>query len=53
MEFKEQVVTTPKVYQDDIMRGGKGVKAARVVPRLSVTEKGEVIRDGVNTACWK
>ena len=25
-EFKEQVVTTPKVYQDDIMRGGKGVK---------------------------
>ena len=25
-EFKEQVVTTPKVYQDDIMRGGTGVK---------------------------
>ena len=32
------------------MRGDKGVKAAKsFVPRLSVTEKGEVVRDGVNT----
>jgi hypothetical protein len=38
-----------KVYQDAIMRGGKGVKAARVFPRLKVTDRGDVIRDGVNT----
>jgi|TARA_R110002012_G_scaffold1817_3_gene8787 hypothetical protein len=48
-DFKETIVTTPKVYQDSIMRGGKGVKAARVFPKLSVTKKGDVIRDGVNT----
>jgi len=48
-EFKESVVPT-KTYQDAIMRGDKGVKAAKsFVPRLSVTEKGEVVRDGVNT----
>ena len=38
-----------KVYQDAIMRGGKGVKAARVFPRLKVTDRGNVIRDGVDT----
>ena len=40
-----------KVYQDAIMRGGKGVKAAKVggFPRLKVTDRGDVIRDGVNT----
>ena len=40
-----------KVFQDAIMRGGKGVKAAKVggFPRLKVTDRGDVIRDGVNT----
>jgi hypothetical protein len=41
--------TPSKVYQDDIMRGGKGVKASRVVPRLKVTDRGNVIKDGVDT----
>ena len=32
LEFKEKIVATPKstVYQDSIMRGGKGVKASRI-----------------------
>ena len=38
-----------KVYQDDIMRGGTGVKASKSYPRLKVTDRGDVIRDGVNT----
>ncbi len=42
-EFKE------KIYQDAIMRGDVGVKPARIFPKLSVTKKGEVIRNGVNT----
>ena len=37
------------VYPDAIMRGGSGVKPARVVPRLKVTDRGNVIRDGVDT----
>jgi hypothetical protein len=37
------------VYQDPIMTGGKGVKPARVFPRLKVTDRGNVIRDGVDT----
>ena len=37
------------VYQDPIMKGGKGVKPARVFPRLKVTDRGNVIRDGVDT----
>ena len=37
------------VYQDPIMTGGKGVKSARVFPRLKVTDRGNVIRDGVDT----
>jgi len=37
------------VYPDAIMRGGKGVKPARVFPRLKVTDRGNVIRDGVDT----
>ena len=28
-DFKETIVTTPKVYQDSIMRGGTGVNAAK------------------------
>ena len=45
------IKTPEKVYQDSIMRGGKSVKAAkaRVVPRLKVTDRGNVIRDGVDT----
>ena len=40
-----------KVYQDAIMRGVKGVKPAKVggFPRLKVTDRGNVIRDGVDT----
>jgi len=38
-----------EVYPDAIMRGGSGVKPARVVPRLKVTDRGNVIRDGVDT----
>ena len=30
IEFKEQVVSTPSVYQDPIMKGGKGVKVSRI-----------------------
>ena len=37
------------VYPDAIMRGGSGVKASKVVPRLKVTDRGNVIRDGVDT----
>jgi hypothetical protein len=37
------------VYPDAIMTGGKGVKSARVFPRLKVTDRGNVIRDGVDT----
>ena len=37
------------VYPDAIMRGGLGVKASKVVPRLKVTDRGNVIRDGVDT----
>ena len=38
-----------KVYTDPIMKGGKGVKPSKVVPRLKVTDRGNVIRDGVDT----
>jgi len=38
-----------EVYPDAIMRGGSGVKPARVFPRLKVTDRGNVIRDGVDT----
>ena len=41
--------TPKKVYQDSIMRGGKGVKAARVFPKLKVDDRGNVFRNGVNT----
>ena len=44
-----QLGTPKKVYQDAIMRGSKGVKPARVFPRLKVTDRGNVIRDGVDT----
>ena len=40
-----------KVYQDAIMRGGRGVKPAKVggFPRLKVTDRGNVIRNGKDT----
>ena len=43
IEFKETIVTTPKVYQDSIMRGGVGVKAAEKPLRFGevVTKSGE------------
>ncbi len=43
IEFKETIVTTPKVYQDSIMRGGVGVKAAQKPLRFGevVTKSGE------------
>ena len=43
-EFKEQVVTTPKVYQDDIMRGGTGVKYQKPNLRFGqvIDKEGEV-----------
>ena len=41
--------TSKKVYTDPIMKGGKGVKPSKVVPRLKVTDRGNVIRDGVDT----
>jgi len=41
--------TPKKVYTDPIMKGGKGVKPSKVVPRLKVTDRGNVIRDGVDT----
>ena len=37
------------IYPDAIMRGGSGVKPAKVFPRLKVTDRGNVIRDGVDT----
>ena len=46
---KDVTVATPKVYDDAIMRGGSGVKPAKVFPRLKVTNRGNVIRDGVDT----
>ena len=46
---KDMTVATPKVYDDPIMTGGKGVKPAKVFPRLKVTDRGNVIRDGVDT----
>ena len=53
-EAKEAGFDIPAVkstYTDPIMRGGKGVKAAKVggFPRLKVTDRGNVIRDGVDT----
>ena len=41
--------TPKKVYTDPIMKGGKGVKPSKVVPRLKVTDRGNVIKDGVDT----
>ena len=38
-----------EVYDDAIMRGVKGVKPAKVFPRLKVTDRGNVIKDGVDT----
>ena len=38
-----------KVYQDDIMRGGTGVKASKSYPRLKVDSIGTVFKDGKDT----
>jgi len=46
---KANTKTPQKVYTDPIMKGGKGVKPSKVVPRLKVTDRGNVIRDGVDT----
>ena len=49
--FDIPAVKSKSIYTDPIMKGGKGVKAAKVggFPRLKVTDRGNVIRDGVDT----
>jgi hypothetical protein len=51
MEFKEQVVSTPSVYQDPIMKGGKGVKVSRIRnPKSTFIESdGSISRGDVST----
>jgi hypothetical protein len=50
-DFKETIVTTPKVYQDSIMRGGKGVKASTIRnPKSTFIESdGSISRGDVPT----
>ena len=51
IEFKEQVVSTPSVYQDPIMKGGKGVKVSRIRnPKSTFIESdGSISRGDVST----
>ena len=51
LEFKEKVVSTPSVYQDSIMRGGKGVKASTIRnPKSTFIESdGSISRGDVPT----
>ncbi len=51
IEFKEQVVSTPSVYQDPIMKGGKGVKISRIRnPKSTFIESdGSISRGDVST----